>query len=263
MSLLREKLERGEYAVGTHVSMNEPIITEMLGNLGFDYIWIDTEHTTISLDALQNHLIAARAANVPSVVRIAWNDPVRAKPVLEMGPDGIVFPQLRSYDEALLAVQSCLYPPEGIRGVGPGRAVNFGTESFRSYLARANRETLIILQIEHVDMLRELPEIVKIPRADVFLIGPMDFAGSMGMLHDTGNPLVQQKIDEAIAIVQAAGKTVGLSIGDISAKQMESWKARGVQMISVGKDATHIVRGGQAVLEKLRAVFAGNQQVQP
>lgn len=255
MSVLREKLLRGENIIGTHVSMTEPIITEMLGNLGFDYIWVDTEHTTVDLDTLQNHLIAARAANTSSVVRIAWNDPVRAKPVLEMGPDGIVFPQIKSFEEAELAVKSCLYPPLGIRGMGPGRAVNFGSQPFNDYLKHANDDTLIILQIEHVDMLNDLKRIVKIPRADVFLIGPMDFSASMGMLHDPWNARVQARLDEAIAIVQDAGKTVGLSIGDISTDEMDAWRRRGVRMISVGKDASYIVEGGMAMYKKLHSVF--------
>lgn len=257
MSALREKLLRGEYAIGTHVSMNEPIITEMLGDLGFDYIWIDTEHTTIPLDTLQNHLIAARAAGTSCVVRIPWNDPVRAKPVLEMGPDGIVFPQIHSYEEALLAVRSCLYPPEGIRGMGPGRAVGFGRMPFNQYGPEADKETLIILQIEHVDMLADLERIVQIPRADVFLIGPMDFAASCGMLYDPWNPAVQKRIDEAIKVVRSAGKVVGLSIGDLPAEALASWRDRGVQMISVGKDATYIVEGGMAMYDKLHGIFDG------
>ena len=88
MSTLSEKLRNGTVALGTHVSLNDSVISELIGNLGFDYIWIDTEHTSISLECLQLHLIACRAAGVSAIVRVPEVDRIKAKPVLEMGPDG-------------------------------------------------------------------------------------------------------------------------------------------------------------------------------
>ena len=97
MNKLKEKLHNNEVCLGTHVSLNDPVITELMGNVGFDYLWIDTEHTAIDLNCLQQHLIAARAACVSAIVRVPCVDQVRVKPILEMGPDGIVFPQVNSY----------------------------------------------------------------------------------------------------------------------------------------------------------------------
>ena len=73
----------------------------------------------MSLEQLQLHIIAAKASGVASVARIPWNDPVRLKPVLEMGPDGVVLPMVNSYEEALAAVRAFLYPPRGNRGLWP------------------------------------------------------------------------------------------------------------------------------------------------
>ena len=80
----------------------------------------------MSLEQLQLHIIAAKASGVASVARIPWNDPVRLKPVLEMGPDGVVLSMVNSYEEALAAVRAFLYPPRGNRGYGPQRASRFG-----------------------------------------------------------------------------------------------------------------------------------------
>ena len=80
----------------------------------------------MSLEQLQLHIIAAKASGVASVARIPWNDPVRLKPVLEMGPDSVVLPMVNSYEEALAAVRAFLYPPRGNRGYGPQRASRFG-----------------------------------------------------------------------------------------------------------------------------------------
>ena len=76
MNKLKEKLHNNEVCLGTHVSLNDPVITELMGNVGFDYLWIDTEHTAIDLNCLQQHLIAARAACVPNAMICAtWSFP--------------------------------------------------------------------------------------------------------------------------------------------------------------------------------------------
>ena len=90
MNTLKQKLLRREIALGTHIQLNENTATEIIGSLGFDYLWIDTEHTSLSLQNVADHLLAARLAGVSTLVRIPWNDPVRMKPILEMGPDGII-----------------------------------------------------------------------------------------------------------------------------------------------------------------------------
>ena len=87
MNKLKEKLTHGEMALGTHIQLNDSNMTEIIAGLGFDYLWIDTEHTSISLKEVENHLMAARLAGVPAIVRVPSNDPIRLKPILEMGPD--------------------------------------------------------------------------------------------------------------------------------------------------------------------------------
>ena len=113
---------------GTHVSLSEPIITELIGNLGYDFIWVDTEHTAIDYHTLELLLMGARASGTQTLVRVPWNDAVLAKRVLEQGPDGIIFPMVNTAEEADRAMKSTLYPPEGNRGFGPIRATQYGLE---------------------------------------------------------------------------------------------------------------------------------------
>ena len=255
MGILQEKLRKQELCFGSHISLNDPSVTELVGNVGFDYLWIDTEHTTIDLDHLQMHLIAARAAGISAIVRIPWNDPVRAKPVLEMGPDGLVFPQIQSYEEAELAVKSCIYPPRGIRGFGPRRAVQYGRILTATYLDEIDDHLLKFLQIEHIDILQDLPRIVKIPEITGFVIGPCDFAASMGKIRDMNHPDVHQNIDEASAIVLEAGKVVALSQGPTSDEALHAWYKRGVTMISYGSDVRSILAGAEESLNRLQRNF--------
>ena len=150
MNRLKEKLGTGNICLGTHISLNDPVVTELIGNVGFDYLWIDTEHTAIDLHSLEQHLMAARAAQVSAIVRVPCVDQVRVKPVLEMGPDGVVFPQVNSYALAKAAVEACMYPPKGNRGFGPRMAIQFGRIPLDQYYQTVDDNLLRILQIENM-----------------------------------------------------------------------------------------------------------------
>lgn len=255
MNKLREKWHSGQTALGTHVSLNNPVITELLGSCGFDYIWIDTEHTTVTLEQLQLHMIAARAAGAAAVARISWNDPVRLKPVLEMGPDGVVIPMVNSYEEALMAVRAFLYPPRGNRGFGPQRANRFGLMPMDEYLSTYD-QTVRILQVEHIDAVNDLDRILTIPEIDVLLFGPCDLACSMDKIGQWDDPVVQRTIDEAAKKIKDAGKKLGVSYGVASDGFLEQWKKRGVDMISIAADTNYLALGAQSTFEQMTGVFA-------
>ena len=199
MNKLREKLKNNIIALGSHISLNDSTVTEIMGDVGFDYLWIDTEHTPISLDCLQNHLVAARASGVSAIVRVPEVSQVKAKPILEMGPDGIVFPQVNSYELALEAVAACKYPPVGNRGWGPRRAMHFGVDmSAQDYIAHANDDILTILQFENINAYKDLDRILSIDGLDVILLGPCDLAASMGHIGDWHHPDVERIVDDAV-----------------------------------------------------------------
>jgi 4-hydroxy-2-oxoheptanedioate aldolase len=254
--MLFTKLKQKIPALGTHISLNDSAITELIGNLGFDYLWIDLEHTAIDLYCLQQHLIAARAAGVSAIVRIPWNDPVRAKPVLEMGPDGIVFPMVNSYEEAKKAVEACLYPPKGIRGFGPRRAIQFGNIDIQDYLICVDHILLKFIQIEHIDAVRDLDRILTIAEIDGLVIGPRDLAASMGKIGEWEHPEVSATIQLVIDKVHAAGKPVGLSIGACAYQDILRWRDRGVDMISIAADTDLLLLGAKDLLEQMREIFA-------
>lgn len=259
--MLQEKLRSRVPAFGTHISLNDSVITELVGNLGFDYLWIDTEHTSIGLDRLQEHLIAARAAGVSAIVRVPWNDPVRVKPILEMGPDGIVFPMVNSYEEALKAVRSCMYPPRGNRGFGPRRAIQFGLVPVDEYLATVDSRLLKLVQVEHIDAVRDLDRILTIPEIDAFILGPCDLAASMGKIGCWKDAEVEATIGEVFRKVKAAGKPMGVSFGASSYDDVLRWRRLGADMISLAADTDFILRGAQETLAQMRRAFGAGEPV--
>ena len=254
--MLFTKLKHKLPALGTHISLNDSAITELIGNLGFDYLWIDMEHTAIDLYCLQQHLIAARAAGVSAIVRIPWNDPVRAKPVLEMGPDGIVFPMVNSYEEAKKAVESCMYPPKGIRGFGPRRAIQFGNIDIQDYIACVDQLLLKFIQIEHIDAVRDLDRILTLDEIDGLVIGPRDLAASMGKIGEWDHPEVSATIQTIIDKVHTVGKPVGLSSGFCSYEDIQRWRDRGVDMLSIAADTDLLLLGAKHLLKQMREIFA-------
>lgn len=252
MNPLKEKLMQGRCLAGTHVILNEPCITEIISNLSFDFVWIDTEHSAIDYRMLQLHLIAARAGGTPAVVRVPWNDPVLVKRVLEQGPEGIVFPMINNADEARRAMESCLYPPLGTRGFGPLRAVKYGLESADDYIAEGHRQLCRFIQIETEECVGNLDEILDNPYIDGLIVGACDLSGSIGQLNQVFGERTTRLIDQAVEIAGKRGKPIGISTGADDYETIRYWKDRGMQIISAGMDYGSVLKGAQGVLDHIR-----------
>ncbi len=255
MNHLREVLQSGRTAIGTHISLADSTVTEIMGSVGFDYLWIDTEHTSFDLEDLRNHLIAAKAAGAASIVRVPEVSQVRAKPVLEMGPAGIVFPQVNSYEQAVEAVRACRYPPKGNRGWGPRRAMGFGISmTAQEYIAQAD-DVLTILQFENIAAYDDLDRILSIDGLDVILLGPCDLAASMGHIGDWYHPEVERVVEDLFSRVHRAGKKIGVSYGLCSAEEMRRYRYLGADMISIAADTDFIVQGCKALFSEMKEIF--------
>lgn len=258
MSKLKELLKSGQMALGTHVSLTDSVLTEAIGLTGYDYIWIDTEHTAISLETLERHLIAARAAGVSAIVRVPWNDAVRLKPLLEMGPDGIVIPMINSAEEARAAIRACNYPPSGIRGYGPRYACRYGLMESEAYLAQANSAILKLLQIEHISAYQDLDEILAVEGVDAFIIGPCDLAASMGFIGQWNHREVLDVLDDIIKRAHAANKKIGASVGLINKEEAARWINRNPDMLSLASDLDYIVSGAKTNLSMMKQLITTN-----
>ncbi|WP_135555918.1 HpcH/HpaI aldolase family protein [Paenibacillus cymbidii] len=254
MNKLREKLLSQQPLAGTHITMSDPCVSEIIGHLGFDFIWIDTEHTSIDYHTLHSLLMGAKAAGTPAIVRLPCKDPTATKKVLEMGPDGVVFPMVNTPEEADYVMKLCLYPPLGIRGFGPRRAIRYGLDDAQEYVDRASRELCRFIQIESEAAVRNLPQIVKNPHIDGYIFGPNDLSGSIGELGHIYDERTSALIDEAIGILNAAGKPFGVSTGSTEKTILKYWHDKGMRIISSGADYEHILVGARHVISHLRSI---------
>lgn len=241
-----------ENLLGTHISMTDSMAAEVLGAIGFDFVWIDTEHSENTVTSVRNHLNAIQGQGTPAIVRVTKNDPNHTKHILELGPDGIVFPMINTAEEAMAAVQSCLYPPEGNRGCGPLRAIHYGVDSMSEYIETTSKKICKFIQIETVEAVRNLPEIVKNPYIDGYFFGVFDLSGSVGQLSHIYEKKTQDLVKEVIAILKDAGKPIGLSTNCTDPEENIYWHELGINIISSGCDIDYIMKGAKANLSGLK-----------
>jgi 2-keto-3-deoxy-L-rhamnonate aldolase RhmA len=248
MNAFRENLAKGKPLIGTLITLGLPAVSEMISHCGFDWLWIDMEHSPLNLDQVQQ-LIQAKSNEVAALVRVPLNDETWIKRVLDLGADGIVVPQVKSPDEAEQAVASAKYPPRGKRSVGLARASLFGME-FAKHVAEANDESLVFLQIEHVEGVRNINSILKVKGIDAIIIGPYDLSGSFGKLGDIQNSQVQDSIQK----VQKACEQHQIPIGifALQPEQGKSYLSQGFQLLALGVDVHYLWSSAKANLESIR-----------
>ena len=192
---------------GTLLSISAPQVAEIIADSGFDWVLIDMEHSAISLESVQNAL-QIMGDKILKIVRVPGNDELWIKRVLDTGCDGILVPMVNSAAEALKVVQSSKYPLEGKRSVGLSRAHSFGP-GFSDYVENANKDLVIMIQIEHKDGVKNIDEILKVKGIDSIFIGPYDLSASMGLTGQLNHPDVKA----AIKLVKDKCRQAGLPYG--------------------------------------------------
>lgn len=246
----RKKLQHGQVCLGTVITTTDSTVSECLSDL-LDFIWIDTEHSGLSLETVQLHLMATRGTDAATLVRVPWNDPVRIKPVLDVGADGVIVPLIRSADEARQAVAACRYPPQGIRGFGPRRTTQFGGLTGAEYCRAANEAMLTFVQIEHRDAVEDLDAILAVENLTGILIGPNDLAGSLGHMGEPRHPEVLKTVESILTKAVRAGVPAGIAVGAEPGPLME-WIDKGATWLAMGTDLAHLMRAATQLVNQLR-----------
>ncbi len=242
------KLVRQDLLVGTIVTLSSPEIGEILCGAGLDWLFVDLEHSTMSIKDAQA-ILQATASHVDCVVRVPLNDDVWIKKVLDIGASGVIVPLIRTAEEAQRAVQLCKYPPEGLRSVGIGRAHGYG-EKFQDYIESANDEIAVIIQIEHIDAVNNVEKILNVSGIDGLFVGPYDLSASMGKIGQTTDPDVQ----EAILQVKRAATRARMPMGifGASAEAVKPFVESGYTLIAVGMDTLLLGSAAKNIMAQLK-----------
>ncbi len=247
-SAFRKRLIRGDVLVGTLITIPSAEVAEIMAGVGFDWLFIDTEHSPFNAYEAQTILQAA-GHSCPCVIRVPANDEVWIKKALDIGADGIIAPQVNSAADAEAAVRMCKYPPGGTRGVGIGRAHKYGL-GFNEYMERADSEIAVILQAETTEALKNISEIVKVPGIDAIFIGPYDLSASLGKM----GLLTDPEVKEAIETIADACKNAGVRLGIFAAtaEAIEPFIQQNFSLLAIGTDGLHMAQSAGETIKSLK-----------
>jgi 2-keto-3-deoxy-L-rhamnonate aldolase RhmA len=245
---LKSRLKNGDLLVGPLVTLPSPEVAEIMALVGFDYLWIETEHAPTDFVRAQM-MVQAAGGRCPCLIRVPECSEVWTKKALDTGCDGIVVPQVRSAEEARAVVDWCLYPPAGKRSVGVSRAHNYGM-SFQEYVATINETLTIVIQVEHIESVHRIQSIVQVPGIDAVFVGPFDLSGSLGVIGQVTHPEVVDAIETTRRHCAEAGMPMGIFALDAQAAK-DAVKS-GFNLIALSMDAIFMWQSAKAALDAVR-----------
>jgi len=247
----KEILKRGEALAVPEVNrLFSPKLIEILALSGYECVWIDMEHSDLSYERLSDLAIAARATGMDVIVRIAKDGYTSVIRPLELGVSGLVLPHCISSEEAKHFVQMAKFIPLGLRGIGAGRDSNYGLTDLKDYLKDANKETLLVVQIEDKEGVANVDSIAAVEGIDVLFIGPVDLSQSYGVVGELDHPLIQKAIEKVAFACKKYKKSWGLPVEP--GEQMQKMLDKGAQFLNITNETSVLLEGFRKALENSR-----------
>ena len=246
---LKQRLQSGEAVHGCWLNMGSAISSEIVGSAGFDWVLIDLEHGVGTESNLVYQLQSLENSNTTSIIRIESYEAPRVKKVLDLGANGIMFPQIQNTDEAKLAISNMYYPPAGRRGLAKMiRSTQYGA-NFESYYNSISENLLGVIQIETLESLKHLDEIAAIDGVDVLFLGPADLSLSLGILGQWDHADFIQAVEAIGKAAKKAGKAAGVLFFDIN--QYDFYFQRGFRFLASGSDMVFVNEGAKSMVSAL------------
>ena len=251
MARVRDGINGG--TLGTWIKLASPESVEIMAHVGFDFVVIDLEHTTLDLGAASTHIAMARALGVDPLVRVPDHGLSVIQRVLDAGAAGVVVPHVDTVEQARAVVRATCFPPRGDRGSGgTSRAGRWGLLPRADYLEYGNEQTLCIVQLESEVAIRNTREILALDGIGAAFVGTADLAMSMGVA--AGSDEVDRLATSALAAAAAAGVPIGTASATID--QARAALARGYDYVVVSNDTSILASGGRAIVNALKAPVA-------
>jgi 4-hydroxy-2-oxoheptanedioate aldolase len=254
-NILKEKINRDETVLGLFVNINSPMLIEIIGYAGLDFIVIDNEHGSFSDSDIEELIRAAELTKVTPIVRVSYDNSAIQK-ALDRGAKGILVPMINTKAEAEAVVRKSKFAPIGTRGAAYStRAARYGNDSGKEYLDAADRNNLIIIQIETVEAVQNFDEIVSVPGIDGAFVGPADLSVSMGYKAEGWHhPEVKTVIEDLLGRGGKKGVFMGTMASNIEdLGRCVNAGAKFVSLVASGlisEKFKEMARVGRAAIEK-------------
>jgi len=251
---LKKRLQNRDLTIGSWITIDSPVVAEIMARAGFDWLVVDMEHSAITLDGAQNLIRTIDLCGIPPLVRVGHNQPNLIKRVMDAGAHGVIVPMVNSRKEAEQAVASVKYPPRGFRGVGLARAQNYGAD-FEGYRAWNEDNSLVIVQVEHIEAVKNLTDILAVPGVDGFIVGPYDLSGSLGVPGQFDHPDVLKALQRIKEVTAEQKALAGFHVIPPEPSALQEKKEEGYRFIAFSLDILYL---GQSCRQALSALKKGS-----
>jgi 2-keto-3-deoxy-L-rhamnonate aldolase RhmA len=245
---IRMALREGQPVFGITISTPSVELAAQAADMGFDFLWIEMEHSPITLETVRNMILATRGARAMPFVRVPVVDLWTAKRVMDMGALGVIFPFVSTPESAQIAASACKYPPIGLRGSGAGLAT-FRWPAPGGYYDFADQNIVVVTNIEDTVALENIDAIAATPGIDVLFIGTSDLSFSLGLRGEQNHPLLLEAIRQVVAAARKHGKAVGRPL--VEAARYKQFLDEGFTFFQAQTEINLMAAGAQAYLTPL------------
>ena len=252
---LKQKFRNREQLFASWVSFAHPSIAEIFAMTGFDFMAIDMEHSTITIEQAQRIIAASQAQGVPCLPRPVSHSNDWIKPLLESGADGMVIQMVNNKEELQNLIQHIFYPPIGNRSYGVNRAHGYGF-TLDEYFSKWNKSASFIIQVESIEAVNNIEHLVSFDEVDGVMIGPMDLSGSLGIPGQTDHSSVIEASKKVIKICEKYNKSCGTQVSDTTEKAINELFDLGYTFVILGSDLFVLWRWA----EQMKAIMAKLKQ---
>lgn len=238
-NLLRTFLDADHPAFGISINIPDPVSVELVGLAGFDYAFIDLEHSGIGLERLEYLLRTARASGLASIVRTPGPRSELTARIVDLGVDGVLVPRVSSKSQVAAVVRETRFPPIGQRGIAEAsRTADYGAYRGQATAESVNRDQVVGVMIETAGAVADIEAIVETPGLDFIFIGPEDLAASMGYIGVRGHPRVESAVERVIEVARKANMKFAMGAGHPAVSiPVNELVGRGACMVLSGRDS--------------------------
>jgi 4-hydroxy-2-oxoheptanedioate aldolase len=254
----KKQLREGTPKLGLFVNSHSPTVAEQLAHSGYDWLLVDTQHGPMSYETLSTMLAGIASGGAKSMVRVAgYQDRAGIQQSLDMGADGVLVPYINNADEARQAITCARYPTAGTRSVYfPQRSMN--KAGLLGYAGAANANTIVALQVETADCIKNIDEIAAVPGVDMLFLGQNDLCMSMGLFEKYEFPLMYtspELLEATNKLIAAARKNnVILGLFLFGTARVGEFLEKGFPFISVGNDLHHVLTQAGAYVNDVERI---------
>jgi 2-keto-3-deoxy-L-rhamnonate aldolase RhmA len=245
---VKQALRHGRPVVAATITSTSVDSAAHLACLGFDFLWIEMEHSPVTLETLRHIVLATRGLKALPFARVPVNEIWTAKRVLDAGVSGVIFPFTSTPELAAQAAAACKYPPHGRRGSGAGLA-RFAWPPVDDYYTTADQNVMVIVIIEEARAVENVDAIAATPGVDVMFIGTSDLSFSLGLRGRQNEPALEQAIAKVVEAGRRHGKVVGRPAG--SPEQVKQYMEQGFLLFQAPTDLGFMTAGAKRYLEPL------------